>query len=81
MNKDKAIGLGIGILIGAVAGAAVALLFAPQSGRETRKMIKDKTMAFVDTVKETAAGVIDVVKDGASDMNRKGHAVVNSLKN
>jgi gas vesicle protein len=81
MNRDRAIGLGIGILTGAVVGAAVALLVAPQSGRETRKMIKDKTMEVVGTVKEKTAGVIDALKDGANEVNRKGHAAFNAIKN
>jgi gas vesicle protein len=78
MNKDKAIGLGIGILIGAVAGAAVALLFAPQSGRETRRMIMDKTREVADTIKEKAGGVMEALKDGAAEINRKGHAAINA---
>jgi|WetSurSiteA1Bulk_404760.scaffolds.fasta_scaffold490675_1 gas vesicle protein len=31
-----------GAVLGGVIGAGVALLFAPQSGKETRKMIKEK---------------------------------------
>jgi len=81
MNKDKAIGLSIGVLAGAVVGAAIAMLFAPQSGKETRKMIKDKTMEVVDIVKEKTTGVIDAFKDGAHEVNRKGHAAINAIKN
>jgi len=81
MNKDKSIGLGIGILTGAVIGAAVALLFAPKSGKETRKLIKDKTMEVVDTVKEKTTGVIDAFKNGAHEANRKGHAAIDAIKN
>ena len=80
MNKDKAIGLGIGVLTGAIIGATIALLFAPQTGKETRKMIKDKTMEVVDKVKEKTSGVIDALKNDASEVNRKGHAVINALK-
>jgi gas vesicle protein len=81
MNKDKAIGLGIGILAGAVVGAAIALLYAPKTGKETRKLIKDKTMEVVDTVKEKTSGVIDAFKDTASEVNRKGHAAITAIKN
>jgi gas vesicle protein len=81
MNKDKAIGLGIGLLAGAVVGASIALLYAPKTGKETRKLIKDKTMEVVDTVKERTSGVIDALKDTASEVNRKGHAAVNAIKN
>lgn len=81
MNRDKAIGLGIGLLAGAVIGAAIALLFAPQSGSETRKMIRDKTGEVIDTVKEKASGVMHVFKEAAEEVNHKGHAAINALKN
>ena len=42
MNRDSASSFGIGLLVGAALGAGLALLFAPQSGRETRQMIKEK---------------------------------------
>jgi gas vesicle protein len=63
MNKDLAIGFGIGLLSGAVIGGVIALLFAPQTGKETRQMIKDKTTEVVDAVKDKTSGVIDAVKE------------------
>jgi gas vesicle protein len=33
MNKDHAVGFGIGLLSGVVIGGVIALLFAPQSGK------------------------------------------------
>lgn len=81
MNRDNAIGFGIGLLSGAIIGGVLALLYAPQSGKETRKMIKDKTMEVVDTVKEKTGGVIDAFRDTATEVNRKGHAAINAIKN
>jgi len=66
MNKDHAIGFGIGLLTGAVIGGVIALLFAPQTGKETRQMIKDKTTEVVDAVKGKATEVMDAVKEKAS---------------
>ena len=37
-----------GMLIGALAGAAAALLLAPQSGKDTRKQIQEKGTELVD---------------------------------
>jgi gas vesicle protein len=63
MNKDNAIGFGIGLLTGAVIGGVIALLYAPKTGKETRQIIKDKATEVVDAVKEKTSGVIDAVKE------------------
>jgi gas vesicle protein len=44
----------MGFLIGGVAGAVAALLLAPQSGEETRSMIKDKSIELRDKAAEQA---------------------------
>jgi len=80
MNKDNAIGFGIGLLTGAVIGGAIALLYAPRSGKETRQIIKDKAMGVVDAVKEKTGEVIDTVTESASEASRKGQAVVRAIK-
>jgi gas vesicle protein len=69
MNRDHAIGFGVGLLAGAVIGGVLGLLFAPQSGKETRQLIKDKTSGFVDSV-----------KDAASEAGRRGQSAVQALK-
>lgn len=38
----------VGFLVGGIAGAVVALLYAPQSGDETRVQIKDKAIELKD---------------------------------
>ncbi len=43
-----------GFLIGGLIGAAVALLYAPQSGEETRTIIKEKSIELKDKTTETA---------------------------
>ena len=80
MNKDNAIGFGIGLLTGAIIGGVIALLYAPKTGKETRQLIKDKATEVVDTVKEETSGVIDTVKEAASEASRKGQAAVKALK-
>ena len=69
MNKDHAIGFGIGLLAGAVIGGAIALLYAPMTGKETRQLVKDKATEAVDKVKEVA-----------SEASRRGQAAVTALK-
>ena len=43
-----------GLIIGGLVGAAVALLLAPQSGEETREIIRDKSIELKDRAVETA---------------------------
>lgn len=44
----------IGFVVGGVAGAVAALLLAPQSGEETRTLIKDKSIELRDMATEQA---------------------------
>ena len=57
-NSDNDLDFGaflLGTILGGLVGAAVALLFAPQSGEETRMMIRDKGIEIRDKVGESAA--------------------------
>jgi gas vesicle protein len=45
-------GFAVGILIGGLTAGVAALLFAPQSGAETRTMIKDKSIELRDKAQE-----------------------------
>ena len=44
----------VGFIVGGLTGAVVALLFAPQSGEETRALIKDKSIELRDKAQVTA---------------------------
>jgi len=46
----------VGFVVGGLTGAVVALLFAPQSGEETRALIKDKSIELRDRAGQTAEG-------------------------
>ena len=73
MNKDKAVGFGIGLLSGVVIGGIVALLFAPQSGKDTRKMIKDKATGMMDAIKGKAMEANEVVDTVREKTTRAAH--------
>jgi len=44
----------VGFVVGGLTGAVVALLFAPQTGEETRALIKDKSIELRDKAQLTA---------------------------
>ncbi|GAB1472011.1 hypothetical protein MASR2M66_28890 [Chloroflexota bacterium] len=44
----------VGFIVGGLTGAVAALLFAPQSGEETRALIKDKSIELRDKAQVTA---------------------------
>lgn len=44
----------VGFIVGGLTGAVVSLLFAPQSGEETRALIRDKGIELRDRAAETA---------------------------
>lgn len=67
MSRDSNAGFFSGLIVGALIGAAVALLYAPQSGEETRRIVKEKMRIAKDTVvkaaskaKETISGKINL---------------------
>lgn len=44
----------VGFIVGGLTGAVVSLLFAPQSGEETRALIRDKSIELRDRAADTA---------------------------
>ncbi|MFH1068654.1 MAG: YtxH domain-containing protein [Candidatus Glassbacteria bacterium] len=63
-------------LLGAIAGAGAALLFAPTSGRETRKRIADKTDETKKAIKDTTEQVIKK----SNELMEEGKKRVDTLK-
>ena len=78
-NKTLA-GFGIGLLAGAVIGGVMALLYAPKSGKETRKVIKDMATEVVDTVKEETGEVIDKVTKVVDAVKEETADVVDTVE-
>jgi len=62
--------LGLGV------GVAVGILFAPQSGEETRGLIKSKAQEGGDYVKRRTGDI----RESASDIVDRGRRVVNKQK-
>jgi gas vesicle protein len=62
----------LSFFLGGVVGAAVALLLAPKSGRQTRGQIKDIAQDY----KEKAEGYYDQAKSKMSTIVQKGTEVI-----
>jgi gas vesicle protein len=49
--------------VGALIGAGVALLYAPQSGKETRKLLARKAQLLKDKAQDTVENAQEFIKD------------------
>ena len=58
----------LAFLFGGVVGAGIALLIAPKTGKETRRMIRD----FAEDAKEKASGYIEQTKEKTESIIEKG---------
>jgi gas vesicle protein len=59
----------LAFLLGAVSGAAVALLYAPQSGRETRELLGEKANEARARAAEAAAKGREAINQGRETLN------------
>jgi gas vesicle protein len=74
MNKEAGSNL-VFFLVGAAVGAAVALLYAPQEGAETRRLIGEKASDVKDKATEfghTAKEKLDMVSSKAQELLHRG---------
>lgn len=72
MSKDNSGGLMVAFVVGALTGAAVALLFAPASGEETREFLGQKA-------RESQAKAREAMDQGRDYYARQRETVVNAV--
>jgi gas vesicle protein len=70
----------IGFVVGGLTGAVVALLFAPQSGEETRTYIKEKSIELRDKAAEQAEMIASKAEKVAADAKVKGMEAIEDVK-
>lgn len=81
MEKDKGSGFVLGLLIGSMVGAAIAVLMTPATGEETRRLLKERAY------EPARAKVIDLAEDMrtkaedlAADLKIKANDIATDLK-
>jgi len=62
MAKDSESGFFTGLIMGALIGVVVGFLYAPQSGTETRRLVKEKTEVVKEKASRAARRVKEVVQ-------------------
>ena len=70
----------VGFIVGGLSGAVVALLFAPQSGEETRALIKDKSIELRDKAQITAEEAIARAEAAAAEARARADDLARQLR-
>jgi gas vesicle protein len=70
----------VGFIVGGLTGAVVSLLFAPQSGEETRALIKDKSIELRDKASVTAEQAIARAEAAAADARARADELTKELR-
>jgi gas vesicle protein len=70
----------VGFIVGGVSGAIAALLLAPQSGEETRTIIKDKTIELRDQASTTVEEALNKAEKAANEAVKKAETLLEQAK-
>jgi gas vesicle protein len=70
----------VGFVVGGLTGAVVALLFAPQTGEETRALIKDKSIELRDKAQLTAEEAYARAEQAAKDARARAEELAHEAR-
>ncbi|MEW5939234.1 MAG: YtxH domain-containing protein [Chloroflexota bacterium] len=70
----------VGFIVGGLTGAVVSLLFAPQSGEETRALIKDKSIELRDKATATAEQAVARAEAAAAAARARADELAKQLR-
>jgi gas vesicle protein len=70
----------VGFVVGGLTGAVVALLFAPQTGEETRALIKDKSIELRDKAQLTAEEAYARAEQAAKDARHRAEELTHEAR-
>jgi gas vesicle protein len=66
----------LGFLIGGITGAVVSLLYAPQTGEQTRAVIKEKAIELRDKTSDSLEDTYRKAEDAATDAVEKAQELI-----
>lgn len=69
-NTNYELKFAVGFIVGMAAGIVVSLLLAPQSGEETRRVLKEKVDDVGDAIRDVVEDVSGQVKEVAGDRKK-----------
>jgi gas vesicle protein len=70
----------VGFIVGGLTGSVVALMFAPQSGEETRALIKDKSIELRDKAQVSAEEAIARAEAAAAEARARADDLARQLR-
>jgi gas vesicle protein len=70
----------VGMLVGGLAGAVTMLLLAPQSGKDTRTQIRNKSVELRDRTNEIVEDTLAQVRSSVDKITLDGREKLNELK-
>jgi gas vesicle protein len=70
----------VGFIVVGLTGAVVSLLFAPQSGEETRALIRDKSIEIRDKAADTAEDALARAEAAAADARVRAEELAKEVR-
>ncbi|MBI3398281.1 MAG: YtxH domain-containing protein [Deltaproteobacteria bacterium] len=79
-NSSNTLGVMLAFIVGGIIGAGLALLYAPSSGEETRRRLREEMEQAGDKLRQGYEAAVDTVEEGAGKVKeiveeRKGEFV------
>ena len=75
-EKDTGFSFTVGFILGAVAGVAIGFLYAPNPGKETRALLKEKA----EEAREKVTEVAEKAKEAAAETKHRVEAKLEHKK-
>jgi gas vesicle protein len=69
-----------GLFIGLLAGTVLAMIGAPQSGEETRDLLRAKAREAADRTRDTAGDISQTVSGTTNDLLERGRSIVDQAR-